>query len=148
MPTYNFPQLNQCDHCILSFLHPYLMQEPNRLVISQIHQLLRHFRGALNSGGVISLSQDGSVKFITQQAEQLLKQYFPVTTFEENSLPSHLTNWFKFEVSQLQGDDPCFCHTFQIEQGEQQLKIHLISEQMGKDYHLLLEERKKLIFSV
>lgn len=127
------------------------MDEQNGLENSQINQLLTLFRGALNSRGLISLSKDGNVEFMTQQAEQLLIRFFPTTVPQANLLPHHLKKWFQFQISQpLESDDSCLYQTLEIEQGKQILKIHLIPipKQMGGNYYLLLEKKEKTIFSV
>ncbi|CAO5072258.1 helix-turn-helix transcriptional regulator [Microcystis aeruginosa] len=127
------------------------MDEQNGLESSQINQLLTLFRGVLNSRGLIILSKDGNVEFITQQAEQLLVSFFPTTISQANLLPHHLTKWFQFQISQpLESDDSCIYQTLKIEQGKQVLKIHLIPipKSMGDNYYLLLEKKEKTMFSV
>jgi DNA-binding CsgD family transcriptional regulator len=126
-----------------------MQEEDSGLECSQMQQLLAQFRNALAHGGVISLSRDGNVRFMTQRAEQLLSKYFP-TSPSLTSLPLHLKQWFKYQTSQLafNSDDRCLCSTLHIAQDEQELNIRLISEQIQGHYLVLLEEKRQSIFSI
>jgi DNA-binding CsgD family transcriptional regulator len=150
MPTCDLPQLSQCDHCALSLLRSHLIQqEESGLDFSQIQQLLEQFRAAIDHGGVISLSRDGNVQFMTQRTKQLLSRYFPSCP-TSLSLPSQLKKWFEYQISQLtfNDEDSCLCSTLHIEQNKQQLTIRCIPQQIRGYYILLLEEKRQSIFSV
>ena len=138
-----------CDRCILNFLQPHLAQvEENSYEFSQIQQILRFFKRALERECVISLDMDGQVEFMTQNAEQLLSHYFP--TYTPPLLPDLLHHWFNRQISQLKlnGDIPYSCLPLHIEQKGQQLIIYLIADLIKSKYALLLEEQQPQSFSI
>jgi DNA-binding CsgD family transcriptional regulator len=132
-----------------------MKEDQSGLESSQVQELLAQFRTALENGGVIKLSRDGNVQFMTQQAKHLLSQYFsssyPPSPYPSlTSLPLYLKKWFEYQISQLKisSDSPCLCSTLHIEQDERELNIRIIPEQIGEHYLLLLEEKKQSIFSI
>jgi DNA-binding CsgD family transcriptional regulator len=138
-----------CDRCVLNLLRPHLMQtEEDNPPYSQIQLLLRHFKQAVDQGGVISLAIDGQVQFISPRAEHLLNQYFGYQ--DSYALPDILQQWFKEQTSQLTRNSNCLstCLPFYIEQAEQQLLIRLISDPVGEQHLLLLEEQELPSFSI
>lgn len=145
----NFPNLAKCDRCVLNLLQPHLIKvEENHSAWGQIQQMLRIFKQALDRECAICLAIDGRVKFMTQQAEYLLNQYFNTAT--PHSLPKPLKNWCQHQISQLATDSniPCACLPLQIQQAERQLIIHLIPDWMGQQFLLLLEEQEPQTFSI
>lgn len=132
----------KCDRCVLNLLPPSrLMQVQDSLILNQIQLLLRQLKRALDRLGVISLAIDGQVQFITPQAEHLLSQYLPFQS--SNTLPDPLQRWFKSVISQLahHSDVSCSCVPFHLGSAGQQLNVHLVSDSIGKQYLLLLEEQ-------
>jgi DNA-binding CsgD family transcriptional regulator len=150
MSTHETPQFNQCDHCALELLHFHLMQaEESGIEYSQIQKLVEKFRGVLDDSSFISIYKDGTVQFITPQAEARLKKYFP-SQADGTSLPPNLQKWFDYQVSELvlDGGVDYPMAVLNIEQDMQQLTIHFIADQGRNYYVLLLEEKKSAIFSV
>jgi DNA-binding CsgD family transcriptional regulator len=145
----NCQKFAECDRCVLNLLQPYLMQaEENHSAFSQIQQILRLFKEALDRECAIALKIDGRVKFMTQQAENLLSQYFNTAT--PHSLPEPLERWCQHQISRLacDGDVPFACLPLQVQQAERQLIIHLVPDRIRKQYILLLEEREPQTFSI
>jgi DNA-binding CsgD family transcriptional regulator len=143
------PNSEKCDHCVLNLLRPYLMQiNESSPVFSQIQQVLTHFKHTLDQGGLIILAIDGQVRFITQQAEYLLNQYFFANISPE--LPEVLRHWFNHQISQFScnGDEPSPCLSLNIEKGEQELVIHLIPDPIREQYLLLLKEKEAQPLSI
>lgn len=139
----------KCDRCVLNLLRPHWMQaERNDPTFSQFQPTLTQFKQALDQQGVISLTLDGQVQFITKQAMQLLNQYF--LPQNPHALSDMFQNWFKEQILQLTMDlniPTCYL-PLRIERSEQQLIIHLIFDPVRKHYLLLLEEQKSPSFSV
>lgn len=150
MSTLNSSQLSQCDRCVLNLVRSHLLQaDESRLASSQLQQLLREFRAALEQGGIISLSGDGAIQFMTERAEELLKRYFSPYS-SPTALPTHLKQWFEYQISQLKAESNnlCLCLMLHIEQGGQELNIRLIPEPIREHYLLLLEEKQQSILSI
>ncbi|MDJ0705565.1 MAG: helix-turn-helix transcriptional regulator [Leptolyngbyaceae cyanobacterium MO_188.B28] len=114
---------------------------------SQIQQLLKQFKHALEQGGVISLASNGQVECMTPHAEHLLNQYFLSCT--PYTLPILLQHWFKRQISQcsLNGDAPVSI-PLQIERAGRRLTIRLIPDPSKDHYVLLLEEQEQVFWSV
>lgn len=145
----NYPNFTECDRCVLNLLQPDSIQvEENHSAFSQIQQILRLFKQTLDRECAIALAIDGRVQFMTQQAENLLSQYFDTAT--PHSLPESLEHWCKHQISLLafDRDVPRACLPLQVQQAEKQLIIRLIPDRIKKQYLLLLEEQKPQIFSI
>jgi DNA-binding CsgD family transcriptional regulator len=145
----NCPNFTECDRCVLNLLQPHLtLAEEERPAFSQIQQILRLFKQALDRECAIGLAIDGRVQFMTQPAEQLLSQYFDTAT--SRTLPEPLEHWCKHQISQLSFDSdvPCSCLPLHVQQAERQLIIRLIPDRIRKQYFLLLEEQKPPSFSI
>jgi DNA-binding CsgD family transcriptional regulator len=143
------PQASECDRCILNLLRPQLAQaEENKLEGSQIQQLLLQFKQVVEQGGVICLTIDGQVQFMTPSAEHLLREYFLFR--DPHALPDPLHQWFKRQITQLThiGDVPLSISPMHLEQTGRRLVIHLIPDPIRDHYLLLLEEQTPQIFSI
>lgn len=142
-----------CDRCILNLLRPQFIQDqknPNQR--SSISQVLRQFKHLLSLEGVISLTPNGEVKFMTERAEHLLNQYFLAPDFLVSascSLPVLLQHWFNHQISQHEHHGDVFsCLPLHLEQRDTQLIIHLIRDPIQLYYLLLLEEKQPQSLSV
>lgn len=136
----------ECDRCTLNLLRPYLIQtQQESAVLHQIQPLLKQAKHVLEQGGIIGLTSDSQVQFITPHAEHLLNQYFPFWASHE--LPEPLQHWFTELVAQsmLNCASP---YSLQIEQAGRQLMIHLVPDLTGEHYLLLLEEQPVSSFSI
>ena len=150
MSLCDLTQLTQCEHCVLNILGSHLIQkEGNELECSQIRRILAQFRTALEYEAIISLSRDGKIQFITQRAQEILKQYFPSST-SSKSLPLNFKKWLEYETCRftLSGDAFCRCSSLLIEKDEKELDVYFIWNQVQEEHILLLEEKKKSIFSI
>ena len=145
---YDRSKLTACDRCVLNCLHPHLMQaKENTLNCSEIQQIFLQFKQALDQGGVISLTIDGQVKFMTPRAAQLLSQYY--ASQDSQALPDTLIHWFKHQILHLDLDQESFPSLpLKIEQAERQLTIRLVADRSRDQYLLLLEEQALPSFSV
>lgn len=147
--NHSYLDFTSCDRCALNLLRSHLAQsEKPPPGCSQIQQLLRQFKQALDQEGVISLTIEGQVRVMTPQAEQLLSQYFGCQGF--HLLPDSLQRWFKQQISRLpfDGDVPLFWVPLHIEQSRQQLVVRLITDPFREQYLLLLEEQELPSFSI
>jgi len=143
------PNLTKCDHCVLNLLRPHLMQlDENNPIFNQIQQILAQIKQVLDQDGVIILTIDEQVQFMTQRAEYLLNQYFPV--YIPLVLPESLQRWFKYQISQLSFDSDMSLPflSFNAEKGAKELVIHLIPDRAREQYILLLKEKEISLFSI
>ena len=140
---------NKCDRCILNLVRQQLMQKGNNTFkFKEEQQLLTQLKQVFDRLGVIIVTSEGQVQFITQRGEQLLSEYFDQKT--PDSLPEILQNWFKHEILSLtsNGKIPSTCLPLQIEKKGKQLLIRLIANLIGEQYLLLLEEQELRSFSI
>ncbi|MDJ0682571.1 MAG: LuxR C-terminal-related transcriptional regulator [Xenococcaceae cyanobacterium MO_167.B52] len=135
----------KCDHCVLNLVHQQLRQlDKNTSTFSQQQQILTGLKQVFDLLGVLIVTSEGEVKFMTQRGKQLLSQYF--SNYVSNSLPEILQNWLKHQISlltsQSQASYPCF--PLHIEQVGKRLSVHLISDLISREQYLLLWEEQKL----
>ena len=138
------PQCNftERDRLILNLLRPHLFQAYcNAQHYQQLQQDLSQLQQSLNHLSLVILDSEGQVQSITPQAVVWLETYFSKPTgFLQ--LPEHLRAWVKHQVTFTKKPDlPKTCLPLRIEQRGKQLVIHLIVEQLGEQYLLLLEEQ-------
>ncbi|MGK7914490.1 MAG: response regulator transcription factor [Prochloraceae cyanobacterium] len=139
---------SKCDRCILNLLRQNLMQTEGNVKLTKEQQILEQLRQVFARLGVIIVTSQGQVQFITQRGEQLLNQYFEDETPE--LLPASLRNWLKHEILSLKFDNqvPPSCIPLQIETKGKQLLIRLIANLIEEQYLILLEEQKLRSFSI
>ncbi len=139
---------SKCDRCILTFLRQHLIQSEDNFKLIKEQQILEQLKQVFARLGVIILTSQGQVQFITQRGEQLLSKYFDQKT--PDSLPETLQHWFKHEISSLtsNGKIPYSCLPLHIEKKGKQLRICLIANLIGEQYLLLLEEQELRSFSI
>ncbi len=130
------------DRFILNLLRPHLLQAYyNVQQYHQTQQSLSQLHQSLNPLGLVILNGSGQIQWITPLAEQWLQTYF-VTFTPGAQLPNHLWAWLRHQLSRLTNDallTPPL--PLRIEQGDKQLVIRLVIEQIGERYLLLLEEQ-------
>ncbi|MDJ0694909.1 helix-turn-helix transcriptional regulator [Mastigocoleus sp. MO_188.B34] len=139
----------ECDRCILNLLRQYLMQtDKDNPAFSQWKQILTQFKEAFEEVGVIIVTPEGQVQFMTQQGEKLLSQYF--SPYPLNSLPEPLQYWFKHQILLFtsNGKVPSPYLPLHIEKGRKELLVYLISDLIGEKYLVLLEEQELQSFSI
>ncbi len=136
----DFTKSHPCD---LNLVSQRLRQaDENTPIFNQEQQVLTQLKQVFRQLGVIFLTPEGQVQFVTQRGEQLLSQYFSCSA--SHSLPEPLQNWFKHQISLLTSKDQVSspCLPLQIEQAGKQLLVRLISNLIGEQYFVLLEEQK------
>ena len=141
--------LTSCDHCAFNLLYPNPMNfHKNLRLFGQIQQILAPIKQVLNQDGVIILTIDEQLQFMTQRAEYLLNQYFPVHV--PLILPESVQCWFRYPTSQLSFDIDMSlpCLSLNIEKGANELVIHLIPDRTREQYILLLKEKEMPLFSI
>ncbi len=139
----------KCDRCILNLVRQQLMQTgKDTSKFNQEQQILTQLKQVFDHLGVIIVTTEGQVQFMTQRGEQLLSQYFDQKN--SDSLPESLQHWFKHEILSLPSDSQvsCFCLPLQIEKKGKQLLIRLIANLIGEQYLMLLEEQQMRSFSI
>ncbi len=147
--SYDYRNWPQCDYCILNLLHQVLMQtDKDNSAFSQWQQILTQFKQVFEHLGVIIVTPQGQVQFMTQRGEQLLLQYF--SPYDPHSFPESLQHWLHNQISLLTSVEkvgsPCF--PLHIEKAGKQLLVGLICELIEKQYLLLLEEIELPSFSI
>ena len=123
----------KCDRCILNLVRQQLMQtDENIPKLNQKQQILTRLKQVFDCLGVIIVTSQGQVLFITQRGEQLLNQYFDQKN--PDSLPETLQHWFQHEILSLPSDSQVsfFCLPLQIEKKGKQLLISLIANLIGE----------------
>ena len=139
---------SKCDRCILNLLRQNLMQTEGNFKLTKEQQILEQLKQVFDRLGVIIVTEQGQVQYITQRGEQLLNQYFDHKTPE--LLPESLRNWLKHEILSQTFDNqvPPSCFPLQIETKGKQLLIRLIANLIEEQYLILLEEQELRSFSV
>jgi DNA-binding CsgD family transcriptional regulator len=132
---------NCYEHYTLEALGDRTGKEPDTFIKVIVKQILDRV-------GAIVVEMTGEVQFMTQQAEELLSQYFlPRIPY---SLPESLKHWFKDQIARLtfNGADPSRCLPLHIQQAGRQLIVRLIPDPINQQYLLLLEEKELQAFSI
>ncbi len=145
----DLPNVTVCDQCILNLVRQHLMQrDENTSTFNKEQQILTQLKQVFEQLGVIIVTHEGQVQFMTQRGEQLLIQYF--CSSDPRSLPESLQHWLKDQISLLtsKGKFPSPCLPLHIEQAGKQLLVGLICELIGEQYLLLLEEQQLQSFSI
>jgi DNA-binding CsgD family transcriptional regulator len=109
---------------------------------------MKQFKQISDRIGAIVLAIDGQVQFMTQRAEQLLRQYS--LSYTPCSLPDPLHHWLKHQIAQLTDNSnlPSTYLPLHMEQAGQKLIIRLIPDPISEQYLLLLEEEELPSFSI
>ncbi len=139
----------ECENCILNLVHQQLRQiDDNTSRFNQEQQILIRLKQVFDLLGVLIVTSEGEVKFLTQRGKQLLSQYF--SNYVSNSLPETLQYWLKHQISLLTSKNKVLssCLPLHIEQAGKRLSIHLISDLIREQYVVLLEEQKLPSFSI
>ncbi len=140
---------SKCDRCILNLVRQQLRQiDENTPTFNQEQQILTRLKQVFDLLGVLIVTSEGEVKFMTQRGKQLLSQYF--SNYVSDSLPEPLQHWFKHQISLLTSRNkvPSPCLPLHIEQAGKRLSVHLISDLIREQYLVLLEEQELPSFSI
>ncbi|MDJ0601773.1 MAG: helix-turn-helix transcriptional regulator [Crocosphaera sp.] len=125
-----------------------MQTDKNNSAFSQWQQILTQFKQVFEHLGVIIVTPQGQVQFMTQRGEKLLLQYF--SPYDPHSCPKSLQHWLHNQISLLTSKQKvCYsCFPLHIEQAGKQLLVGLICELIGQKYLLLLEEQELPSFSI
>ncbi len=138
----------ECKGCILNLVCQSLRQkDENTPTFNKEQQILTRLKQVFDLLGALVVTSKGEMQFMTQRGEQLLSQYFSYTP---HSLPEPLQHWLKHQISLLtsKGKVPSPCLPLHIEQAGKQLLVRLISDLIGEQYLVVLEEQKLPSFSI
>ncbi|WP_042342560.1 helix-turn-helix transcriptional regulator [Calothrix sp. PCC 7507] len=115
----------------------------NTQALTQMQQELVQLSRTVEQLGTIVLTSDLKVYVMTPKAWELLREYFSISSDARTHLPENLLRWIRHQISQLnQSEETCsLCLPLQLEREGKQLVVRLITEQLGKQYLLLLEEK-------
>jgi DNA-binding CsgD family transcriptional regulator len=141
--------LKMSDRSDLGLLQQSLIQvEDQPFPLSKEQQIVIQLRQVFERLGLLLVSLNGQIQFITYQAKKLLQQY--ALTHNNKALPEPLHYWFKTQIAQrlANGDFSQPCLPFLIEQTGRQLCIRLMPNAIGDQYVLQLEEREPQTFSI
>lgn len=130
------------DHTILNLIRPHFQQVyQNAAAFTQMQQQITQLHQTIDQVGLIALSLDGKVQWITQKAGELLHQYFPISKLK-NSLPDLLQRWVNHQISALtqSTEMPLPLTPLCLEQKEKRLIVRLHYYPEIGQVNLLLEE--------
>ena len=137
------------DRFLLSLIQPYLKQAyENVSSFNHVQHQLTQQRQATEQTGMIALSIDGTLQWMTQKAGTLLHQYFPPSK-AHISIPDLLQCWIKQQqLAQAQVNIiPTPPSSLHIEQNGNRLTIRLNLDVNAMQIYLLLEETQPERFS-
>jgi DNA-binding NarL/FixJ family response regulator len=132
------------DRLILSLLQPHLIQAykiANRF--QHLQQRLAQLQQSVDQSGVIFLDVTGRAQWITTQAKQWLRQYFPHMS-GLNQLPEEIQSWITSQTACLNVLEDTFsvCSPLCLQQQDSQLVIRLAIDPATEQYMLLLSEER------
>lgn len=145
--VYNERNHSKCERCILRLMLQLMQVNENDIVDCQ-QQIWTKLMPYLMQLGIVIVTFEGQVQFMTQRGEKLLRRYFsPINLY---SLPRALQHWFEHQIASHISDSKSLflCSPFYIEQVERQLSIRLIFNLIEEQYLLLLEEQELKSFSI
>lgn len=138
------------DRLILNLIHPHLKQAyENVVAFNHLHHQLAEQQKATEQTALISVSADGMVKWMTQQAGRILHRYFPPSN-AQISLPDILQRWVNHQVSTCSRSAEVCSSTrpLILELDGQRLTIRFSPGVEMEQFYLLLEETQPNQFSI
>lgn len=139
------------DRLVLNLLYPHLIQAyQNARALTQMQREIAQLNRTMEQLGAIVLSATGQVQSMTQRAEDLLTEYFPIARHQRNYLPETLQRWVTYQISLIAGSDdiaPPYL-SLRVEQKNRYLTVRLICDRLQEQYLLVLEEQPPKSFSV
>lgn len=132
---------------VLNAIRPHLRRAlDNSLAVTRIQNELTAMHHAMEQSqqGLISVTEEGSIRFITPHAQELLNRYGLQTRPDDNRFPTRLRDWLTHQQRQLSHSDdvPPELRPLLVEGDLGCLTIRLIVR--GSQYLLILEERKRV----
>jgi DNA-binding CsgD family transcriptional regulator len=141
--------LSGCERCVLHLFGPCLQHiDDLECQFSEIQPIFMQLKRALEQGGVIGLTSNGEVQFMTQRAANLIQAYFPNSL--PNTIPELIRKKLKHQLHlvQIDSQDLSLEPLIRVEHQSRELLVHLLQEPNQKSRFLLLEEKDTDIFSV
>jgi DNA-binding CsgD family transcriptional regulator len=138
-------EFRETNRTIFNVLRPHLKQAlENALVVTQMQNQLAAMNQVMEEGqqALISVTENGRIRFVTPYAQRLLKQYGIQTRAGFDQLPTRLYDWLTHYQRQLNRSDdvPPELDPLLIQGESGGLSIRLIVR--GSQYLLILEERR------
>ncbi|MBE9110194.1 helix-turn-helix transcriptional regulator [Nodosilinea sp. LEGE 07298] len=138
------------DRLILNLIRPHLKQAyDNIIAFNHLHQKIIEKQTAIEQTALIALSTDGTLKWMTPRADEILHCYFPPSQ-AKMALPDLLQRWVDTHVLSFT-DSTEACSTgraIAIELDGKRLKIRFSYDAKTEQYYLLLEEDQANKFSI
>ncbi|MBD2255503.1 helix-turn-helix transcriptional regulator [Nostoc parmelioides] len=138
------------DRLILNLIRPQIKQAyENRVTFNQLQQQLVQQQQATEQVALILISVDGSLKWMTQKAQEILQRYFQLSSTTV-FLPAILQRWVNHQIFELVQSTKPFtppCPLY-LESKGQRLMIRLNYNPELEQVYLLLEETQPKQFSV
>jgi DNA-binding CsgD family transcriptional regulator len=138
------------DRDILNFLSPHILQAyKNSQLISQIKQECEQLHQVLDNTNTIGTDRNGFKKLVTGPAEELIRKYFPVSTYGKDNLPETIRNWLQKKIANWSSDADLSAPIppLRVIQGKHLLVIRLSVDAANDQYLLTLEEQAPLELS-
>lgn len=135
---------------ILNLIRPHLKQAYENIVAFHHlqHQLIEQ-RATTEQTALVTLSPDGTVKWMTRQAGEILHRYFPPSN-AQIALPDLVQRWANNQISAFsQAIEVCSpISPLNFELNGQRLSIRFSHSAESEAFYLLLEEISAARFSI
>lgn len=138
------------DRLVLNIIRPHLKQAYDHIVaFHRFHNQLIEQRAATEQTALIALSPDGTVKWMTRQAGEILHRYFPPSN-AQIALPDLVQRWANNQISAFsQGIEVCSpISPLNFELSGQRLRIRFSHSAESEAFYLLLEEVSETRLSI
>ncbi|MBD1822979.1 helix-turn-helix transcriptional regulator [Cyanobacteria bacterium FACHB-DQ100] len=119
------------DRTVLNLLHPHLLQAyQNATALTQTQQELTAFRQTIEQLGLIGLNEGGQVRWLTDRAWLLLKQYDLTSSHQKGRLSDTLERWIKHQIALRATTSDILqpCLPLYIEQSDRRLIVRLVDQ--------------------
>ncbi|MEB3288756.1 MAG: helix-turn-helix transcriptional regulator [Leptolyngbya sp.] len=138
------------DRLVLTLIQPHLQQAyETHTTFHQVHYHLAQQQAATDLVGLIALSTEGNVQWITQKAREILRCYFPSPPVPM-TLPDLLQRWVnRYLAMFLQREGSCqVVRPLQLQQEGKRLTIRWSYGSNNEQLYLLLEETEQESISI
>lgn len=138
------------DRLMLNLIRPHLQQAYENIVaLSQLQDQLAEQQEATKQISLIALSVDGAVKWMTQQSEEILHQYFPLSNAIK-VLPDLLQRWVDHQILKFSRstEDYSSIRPLSVERDGRRLRIRFSYSTKIEQFYLFLEETEPEKFSI
>lgn len=139
------------DREILNLISSHILQTyQNSQIVSRMHQEHYKLCQVFNQTSSIIINPNGSVNYITTQSENLIRKYFPSSSFQNNDLPTEVKNWLQKSLMNLSIDSDFSkpIPSLRIIKEKGILMVRLSIDSVTDQYLLTLEEQTPLDLSL